>query len=73
MLTKIMQKYKTCNALISYSKNGIFEIDLLKERLKKHPSMNGLNLTSQVTTKNQYTFNETLHNFQFLYQEFEYP
>jgi carbamoyl-phosphate synthase small subunit len=63
LLTKALRKYKTCNALLSYNKNGEFDIGNLKEQLKKHPSMNGLNLSSLVTTKNQYSFRETLHNF----------
>ena len=63
LLTKALRKYKTCNALLSYNKKGEFDIANLKEQLKKHPSMNGLNLSSLVTTKNQYSFSETLHNF----------
>ena len=61
LLTKAIRKYKTCNALLGYNKSGEFDIDYLKDKLKKHPSMNGLNLSSLVTTKNQYSFNETLH------------
>ena len=57
-----MRKYKTCNALLSYNKNGEFDIDYLKEKLKEHPNMNGLNLSSLITTKNQYCFKEKLHN-----------
>ena len=63
LLTKTMQKHETCNALLSYNKDGIFNINHLKEKLRKHPSMNGLNLSSLVTTKNQYHFNENLHHF----------
>ncbi|MDC1356425.1 glutamine-hydrolyzing carbamoyl-phosphate synthase small subunit [Pseudomonadota bacterium] len=63
LLTKALRKYKTCNALLGYNKKGEFDIGNLKEKLKKHPSMNGLNLSSLVTTKNQYSFSETLHNF----------
>ena len=63
LLTKTMQKHETCNAILSYNKDGIFNINYLKDKLKKHPSMNGLNLSSLVTTKNQYHFNESLHHF----------
>jgi carbamoyl-phosphate synthase small subunit len=63
LLTKALRKYKTCNALLGYNKKGEFDIGNLKEKLKKHPSMNGLNLSSLVTTKSQYSFSETLHNF----------
>jgi carbamoyl-phosphate synthase small subunit len=63
LLTKTLRKYKTCNALLGYNKKGEFDIGNLKEKLNKHPSMNGLNLSSLVTTKNQYSFSETLHNF----------
>ena len=63
LLTKTMRKYKTCNALLSYNKNGEFDTNYLKEKLKKHPSMNGFNLSSLVTTKNEYSFNENLHDF----------
>ena len=63
LLTKALRKYKTCNALLSYNKKGEFDVANLKEQFKKHPSMNGLNLSSLVTTKNQYSFSETLHNF----------
>ena len=63
LLTKTMRKYKTCNALLSFNVDGDFDINYLKEKLKKHPSMNGLNLSSLVTTKNEYSFNETLHDF----------
>ena len=58
-----MQKHETCNAILSYNKDGLFNINHLKDKLKKHPSMNGLNLSSLVTTKNQYHFNESLHHF----------
>ena len=63
LLTKATRKYKTCNALLSYNKDCEFDIDYLNEILKKHPSMNGSNLSSLVTTKNPYSFNECLHNF----------
>ena len=63
LLTKTMQKHETCNAILSYNKDGLFNINHLKDKLKKHPSMNGLNLSSLVTTKNQYHFNESLHHF----------
>jgi carbamoyl-phosphate synthase small subunit len=61
MLTKTIRNSKSCNALISYSKNGKFNIDDLKEKLMAHPRMDGLNLSSSVTTKNQYGFDEHTH------------
>ena len=63
LLTKIVRKFKTCNALLSYNKDGEFNLDNLKEKLKNHPSMNGLNLSASVTTKNQYSFGKKLHKF----------
>ncbi|MDC0093594.1 glutamine-hydrolyzing carbamoyl-phosphate synthase small subunit [Alphaproteobacteria bacterium] len=63
LLTKITRKYRTCNALLSYNKDSEFDIDYLKEKLKKHPSMDGSNLSTLVTTKNPYSFDECLHNF----------
>tara|TARA_B100001250_G_scaffold351147_1_gene323163 strand:- start:235 stop:1284 length:1050 start_codon:yes stop_codon:yes gene_type:complete len=61
MLTKTIRNSKSCNALISYKKNGKFNIDELKKNLMDHPKMDGLNLSSSVTTKNQYGFNEHTH------------
>ena len=61
-LTKIIRKFKSCNALISYNANGKFNINDLKNQLKKHPSMDGLNLSSLVSTKNQYTYNQPPHD-----------
>ena len=61
-LTKIIRKFKSCNALISYNANGQFNINDLTNQLKLHPSMDGLNLSSLVSTKNQYVYNEYPHN-----------
>ena len=61
MLTKTIRNSKSCNALLSYSKNGKFDVDYLKEKLMAHPKMDGLNLSSSVTTKNQYGFDEHIH------------
>ena len=61
MLTKTIRNSKSCNALISYNKNGKFNIDELKEKLMAHPKMDGLNLSSSVTTKDQYSFDEHTH------------
>jgi len=61
-LTKIIREFKSCNALISYNANGQFNINDLTNQLKLHPSMDGLNLSSLVSTKNQYVYNEYPHN-----------
>ena len=61
LLTKIIRKYKSCNALIFYEKSGNFKIDDLKNKIKEHPKMDGLNLSSSITTKTQYKYNEGVH------------
>ena len=61
LLTKIIRKYKSCNAMICFEENGNFEIDKLKIELQKHPKMDGLNLSSSVTTKKQYQFTKKTH------------
>ena len=61
LLTKIIRKHKSCNALIFYEKSGNFKIEELKNKLKKHPKMDGLNLSSSITTKKQYKYTESVH------------
>ena len=61
LLTKIIRKYKSCNALICFEKSGNFKIEELKNKLKKHPKMDGLNLSSSITTKKQYKYTEGVH------------
>jgi len=61
MLTKIIRKYKSCNALIAYNELGKFNIEELTSKLKNYPKMDGLNLSSSVTTENNYNFNERPH------------
>ena len=61
MLTKIIRKYKSCNALIAYNELGKFNIEELTCKLKNYPKMDGLNLSSSVTTKKSYNFNERPH------------
>ena len=61
LLTKTIRKYKSCNAMISYEENGNFKIDELKRELEKHPKMDGLNLSSSITTKKKYKFTENTH------------
>ena len=61
LLTKTIRKYKSCNAMICYDENGEFDLNKLKVELNKHPNMDGLNLSSSVSTKNQYKFNELPH------------
>ena len=61
LLTKTIRKYKSCNAMICYDENGNFDLNELKSELKRHPQMDGLNLSSFVTTKNQYQFTERPH------------
>ena len=47
--------------MICYDENGEFDLNKLKVELNKHPNMDGLNLSSSVSTKNQYKFNELPH------------
>jgi len=61
MLTKIIRKYKSCNAIISYDERGKFNIEELKKKLKKFPKMDGLNLSSLVTTAQTYNYKELPH------------
>jgi len=61
MLTKIIRKYKSCNAIISYDERGKFNIEELKKKLKKFPKMDGLNLSSLVTTPQTYNYKELPH------------
>ena len=61
LLTKTIRKCKSCNALICYQESGNFQIDELKSELKRHPKMDGLNLTSSITTKKEYKFTENTH------------
>ncbi len=61
LLTKIVRKYKSCNAMICYEESGNFKLEKLKNELKKHPKMDGLNLSSSITTKKQYKFTESVH------------
>ena len=61
MLTKIIRKYKSCNALIAYNELGKFNIEELTNKLKNYPKMDGLNLSSSVTTEKSYNFNEKPH------------
>ena len=55
-LTKTIRKFESCNALISYNAKGVFDINELRKELINHPKMNGLNLSSLVSTKNKYNF-----------------
>ena len=61
MLTKIIRKYKSCNAIISYDERGKFNIEELKKKLKKFPKMDGLNLSSLVTTNQTYNYKDLPH------------
>ena len=61
MLTKIIRKYRSCNALIAYNELGKFNIEELTNKLKNYPKMDGLNLSSSVTTEKSYNFNERPH------------
>ena len=61
LLTKTIRKYKSCNAMICYNENGEFDLNKLKVELIKHPKMDGLNLSSSVTAKKEYRFNEQPH------------
>ena len=61
MLTKIIRKYKSCNALIAYNELGKFNIEELTNKLKNYPKMDGLNLSSSVTTEKSYNFYERPH------------
>ena len=61
LLTKTIRKHKSCNAIICYDKTGNFKIEELKNKLKDHPKMDGLNLSSSITTKKKYTYTEGVH------------
>ena len=61
MLTKIIRKYKSFNAIMSYNEFGEFNYDELKNKLKNHPEMDGLNLSSSVTTQKSYNYEESPH------------
>ena len=61
MLTKIIRKYKSCNAIISYDERGKFNVEELKKKLKKFPKMDGLNLSSLVTTNQTYNYKDLPH------------
>ena len=61
MLTKIIRKYKSCNALIAFNELGRFNIEELTNKLKNYPKMDGLNLSSSVTTQKSYNFDERPH------------
>ena len=61
MLTKIIRKYKSFNAIMSYNEFGEFNFDELKNKLKNHPKMDGLNLSSSVTTQKSYNYEESPH------------
>ena len=61
-LTKTIRKFESCNALISYNAKGVFDINELRKELINHPKMNGLNLSSLVSTKNKYNFKGKPHN-----------
>ena len=61
MLTKIIRKYKSCNAIMSYNELGEFNFDELKNKLRHYPKMDGLNLSSSVTTEKNYNYKESPH------------
>jgi len=61
MLTKIIRKYKSFNAIMSYNEFGEFNFDELKNKLKNYPKMDGLNLSSSVTTQKSYNYKESPH------------
>jgi carbamoyl-phosphate synthase small subunit len=61
MLTKIIRKYKSCNAIMSYNELGEFNFDELKNKLRHYPKMDGLNLSSSVTTEKNYDYKENPH------------
>tara|TARA_B110000914_G_scaffold210989_1_gene210621 strand:+ start:838 stop:2073 length:1236 start_codon:yes stop_codon:yes gene_type:complete len=62
-LTKIIRKFDSCNALISHNPEGNFNILELKNKLNLHPKMNGLHLSSRVSTKTKYLYNQKPHSF----------
>jgi len=46
---------------MSYNEFGEFNFDELKNKLKNHPKMDGLNLSSSVTTQKSYNYEESPH------------
>ena len=67
-ITKNIRKSDSTNALIFYSKKNKPNFNELFSLLKEHPSMKGLELSSDVSTKKSYSWNEGVHillkNFQ---------
>ncbi len=60
-LTKIIRKYDSTNALISPPIKNEKDLTHLKTILTEHPSMKGLELSHEITTKNKYNWKEGLH------------
>lgn len=60
-LTKIIRKKDSTNALITKFEPGKTDINNLLYKLKKYPSMNGLELCSKVSCNYEYIWKENLH------------
>ena len=60
-LTKIIRNKKSINAIIA-KVDKTDSLNELNEILQIHPSMNGLELFSKISTKKEYLWNENLHD-----------
>ncbi len=67
-LTKIIRKKKSINAIIAKI-DKTDNLDELNEILQSHPSMNGLELFSKISTKKEYQWNQKLHNLLRLHEK----
>lgn len=61
-LTKIVRKKDSTNAMIAKYEKGKTNIDKLLSKLKKYPSMKGLELYSNVSCKKEFFWKENLHS-----------
>ena len=61
-MTKIIRNKKSINAIISKIDNTE-NLNKLIKTLHNHPSMNGFEIFSKISTKNEYRWNENLHEF----------
>ena len=54
LLTKKIRKSESTNGLIYHSDKGKFDFEKLISKLNEHPSMKGLELLSEISTKKKY-------------------
>jgi len=61
LLTKKIRKSESTNGLIYHSDKGKFDFEKLISKLNEHPSMKGLELLSDISTKKKYDWKEGVH------------